>query len=125
VTLAVPWRQVAEHDPTWKHDPKRGEGLRHPGGVIAKGGCEYARADSDPRCKRPEGAEPCEREGSMAAVMLPRLEMVADKDRVKTWLLTGARDCSNSDGPNCSADALYPSLSTVRRRRHGPRGPRP
>src|ERR1700731_2184851 len=33
-------------------------------------------------------------------------------------------NCSNSVGPNCSADALYPSLSTVRLRLHGPRGPR-
>src|SRR5215468_8430638 len=68
----------AKHDPTGKHDPKSGDGLRHHRGVIAKGGREDTRADGDPRRKRPEGAEPCQRERSMAAVMFPWLEMVAD-----------------------------------------------
>ena len=77
----------AEHDPTGKHDPKSGDGLRHHRGVIAKGGREDTRADGDPRRKRPEGAEPCQRERSVAAVMLPWLEMVADEDRVKAGLL--------------------------------------
>ena len=37
--------------------------------------------------RAPEGAEPCKREGRVAAMMLPGLEMVADKDQVKARLL--------------------------------------
>src|SRR6202043_2992335 len=81
----------AEHDPIRKHDSKRAKGLRHDGRMIAKGGRHHTRANGDPRRERPEGAEPCEREGSVPAVMLPWQEMVTDKDRVKARLLRETR----------------------------------
>ena len=52
----------------------------------------------------------------MAAGMPPRLEVVAHHDRVEPPPRSrrARRTSSRSRGPNCSADALYPSFSIVR-----------
>src|SRR5204863_4577568 len=60
--------------------------------VIAKGRGEDAGADHGPPRAGPERAEPDERRWRVPVGMLPRLEMVADKDRVEPDLLGEARE---------------------------------
>ncbi len=51
----------------------------------------------------------------MPAGVLPGLEMVADEDGIEPDLLGGAGERpADSFGPNCSAEALYPSFSNFR-----------
>ena len=50
---------------------------------------------------------------SMTTRVAPRLKVLAHRDRVEADLPSTRQDGgNNSRGPNCSADALYPSLSS-------------
>ena len=50
---------------------------------------------------------------SMTTRVAPRLKVLAHKDRVEADLPSARQDGrNNSRGPNCLADALYPSLSS-------------
>ena len=81
--------------------------------VIAERRRQHAGAHDDAAGARAERAQPGERERRMAADMPPRLEMVADEHRIEADRLRLDRELQQLRGANCSADALYPSLSTV------------
>src|SRR5271170_346558 len=73
----------AKYNSSRKHRSERAENLRDDRRVVAKGRGQHAGADYHPARARAERAEPSERRRRMAVSVLPRLEMVADKDRVE------------------------------------------
>src|SRR5205814_10301783 len=81
-----------EHDAAGTHRAEGPERLGHDRGVIAKGRGEDAGADHSPSRACPKRAEPDERRRRVPVGMLPRLEMVADEDRVEADLLGEARE---------------------------------
>src|SRR5262249_46513525 len=76
----------AEDDASGEHRPQRAKDLGDDRRVIAEGRGQDAGADNRAPCARAKRAQPGERIGRMTVSVFPRLEMVADKDRIKTDL---------------------------------------
>ena len=113
----------AEHDAAWEHGSERAEDLGDDRRVIAKGRGQDARADRHPPGASAERAEPGKRRRRMPVGVLPRLEMVADKDRVRTRPpRPGTRSRAIRAGrtvrptPCIRASATAPPLSVVHHR---------
>ena len=77
----------AEEDPAGVEAAEGGGGVGDDRRVVAQRGGDHARPQPDPAGALTQGAEPGEGEGSVAAGVPPRLEVIADDHRVEADLL--------------------------------------
>src|SRR5262249_27596521 len=102
--------------------------LRHDRRMVAEGRCRDAGANLHPVGLGAERPEPGERVGRMPAGVLPRLKMVADKDRVEADRLGQARELQQLARPELFGRRLVSELQhlllPLKRTRTAARSPR-